>query len=58
MKRPVRPTKTEASRRKPVWKELWKRLLTDDDLDTVVGGGSPMPITSSGTAATDDCGHG
>ena len=41
-----------------MWKDLWKRLLTDDDLDTVVGGGSPMPITSSGTSLDDGSGHG
>lgn len=46
MKRPVVPTKTpETPTRKRPLKELWKRLLTTDDLDEVHGGGEVTPIS-------------
>jgi hypothetical protein len=39
-------------------KALWKRLLTEDDLDTVQGGGSPKPITTGNASIDDGCGGG
>jgi len=59
MKRFTRPTKLPAvANPKQRLKALWKRLLTEDDLDAVDGGGSPKPITSGGVAIDDGCGGG
>ena len=60
MKRFTRPTNLPAvSKSKQRLKALWKRLLTEDDLDGVEGGGSPKPITSGGVSIDDDgCGGG
>jgi len=59
MKRFTRPTNLPAmSKPKQRLKALWKRLLTEDDLDTVQGGGSPKPITTGNASIDDGCGGG
>jgi len=59
MKRSVGPRNSpQAPRRKHPLKELWKRLLTEDDLDTVQGGGSPMPIITGNASIDGGCGGG
>jgi len=59
MKRFIDPTSpAAASKRKRPWKELWRRLLTDDDLDAVQGGGSPKPIITGNESLDDGCGGG
>jgi hypothetical protein len=47
MKRAIRPILPhKQSSRGHRLKDLWKRLLTGDELDEVQAGGSPMPIIS------------
>jgi hypothetical protein len=57
MQRPAHPTTTEAARHPRGLRALWRRLLAEDDLDAAHAGGSPQPITGSGTS-TDDGGRG
>jgi hypothetical protein len=54
MKRSVDPTLARPASGRRSWKELWKRLLTEDDLEGVEGGGAPKPITTGN--GTDDSG--
>jgi hypothetical protein len=58
MKRSTDRTNPPASKRKRPLRELWKRLLTEDDLDTVQGGGIPKPIITGNVSLDDGCGGG
>jgi len=58
MKRSADRANPPASKRKRPLRELWKRLLTEDDLDDVRGGGEPKPISTGHASIDSGCGGG
>ena len=48
MKRSVDLTPARPASGRRSWKELWKRLLTEDELDSVHAGGESSPISVPG----------